>query len=334
MNGVSNSKGAVGIYDGIMLKFYAIPAKTDSGTGRVRFKIEKPVDSTGVMIRYKTSEWLDSHTCNSGYLVANIADDTAYKGVNQWYEATGLPLNQDLYFCAFPYKGSAYSSVKSENLTKCRAGGLLTEYTMDSVSGSTYNDTSGNNNHGTGTNLSSTTGLIGNSVKVGTGSVAQIDIPSSGWAAPTSDHSRTAVVWVKFSALGYKHVFIDIGSDYKYLSLITDSTLGFYYGSNIPGNVAIASLSSDIDSWVCLICKWDFENTKVILKVRRDRETAWRVAEKTTNLVVGNPLSCHALCSPVATHTDPNYFVDTFRQYNRVTADYEDDNFYNGGAGC
>ena len=28
------------------------------------------------------------------------------------------------------------------------------------------------------------------------------------------------------------------------------------------------------------------------------------------------------------------YIVDTFRQYNRVTTEYEYDAFYNGGAGC
>lgn len=160
MNGGTNSIAMP--YSGKMVQFYAIPAKTDSGTGRVRLKVEKPVGSTGVMIRYKTSAWVESDTRDTGTAVATITDDTAYKGVNQWYEATGLPLGQDLYFCAFPYRGNAYSSVKVENQARCRAGGLMAEWTMDSISGTTLTDTSGNGYNATISGATSVSAKVGN----------------------------------------------------------------------------------------------------------------------------------------------------------------------------
>ncbi len=147
-------------YTDDMDSFFAIPGTS----GKIRLKIKMPATADGAMIRRSTSAY-DGSGIAWGELVANITDDSAYDGDNEWYEdddgGAGLSNGTLYYYKAFPYLGGTYNAVDGGNETKAKAGGLIHEYTMDNIAGSTVVDEAGGANL-TASNVSYETGDVGN----------------------------------------------------------------------------------------------------------------------------------------------------------------------------
>ena len=149
-----------------MVTFFAIPG----ASGKVRLKLEMPEDANSVMIRYKTTAWESGDTYATGTSVATLTDN--YNLANEWYEVSELTNGTAYYFKAFPYNG-LYNSTIGENETICKAGGLIAEYTFDSVSGTTLYDTAGSIN-ATMSDVTLEAGTVGNKgVLNGTSSYAK-----------------------------------------------------------------------------------------------------------------------------------------------------------------
>ena len=147
-------------YTDDMDSFFAIPGTS----GKIRLKIKMPATADGAMIRRSTAPYDDSGI-TWGDLVANITDDSAYDGDNEWYKddngGAGLSNGTLYYYKAFPYLGGTYNTINGNNESSCKAGGLYLEYPYDSISGATLIDTSGNGHNATNTNVTTETGAIG-----------------------------------------------------------------------------------------------------------------------------------------------------------------------------
>ncbi len=155
LNGGRNSE-----YSDNMILFTAIPGKS----GTIRLRINPAATAEGVLIKRSTSPYDDSGI-SWGDEVIDITDWSDCDGNNEWYDdndgGTGLANGTRYYYKAFPYVGSTYNVADGHNETSCKAGGLLFEFTYDSISGSTLEDTSGNGNDGTNVNVSTDTGKVG-----------------------------------------------------------------------------------------------------------------------------------------------------------------------------
>jgi hypothetical protein len=321
MVGRTNSNGNPP-YRKNMIQFFVTPG----ASGKIRLKIEKPTDSSGVIIRYKTTPWASGDDRNTGTLVSGITDDTNYKGINQWYEITGLTNGTIYYFKAFPYKNESYNQVIGVNETVCKAGGLLCEITADSISGSTATDTSSNANNGTISGITATVGKVGNEF-VANGSNQYVSLPSAvGIAVGTA---QTIICWIKATSLP--------ASKYFYVKM---------YGAHIrlgiknTGEIFIYNGTSTLDTGIIIttgnhylaIVKWNGSN-QLTLKVRDVDDASWSTyTSSSAPASASSPFNIFGDASSDLTFNGAR--VDQFRILNRLTTDDEDNSYWNGGAGC
>lgn len=325
MNGVTSSSIAMP-YSGKMVQFYAIPAKTDSGTGRVRLKVEKPVGSTGVMIRYKTSAWVDTDTKDTGTLVANITDDTSYKGVNQWYEATGLTSGTVYYFKAFPYKEGVYNTIIGVNETACTAGTLSCELTADSISGSTVNDTSGNSYNGTiAGNITAAAGVVGNEfVKSNAAYTNTISIPTTFCRSNAQDQSYCC--WINVpTVVNDANAFVPKYQGARLVLAAASGKFAIEYNGVTVDDLLGETINANTDYFV--IVKFKASTNTITLKSRASNGGSWNTYTKVATPHNNAQNSLNILYTVVQT-------MDQWRYFSHVLTDAEDDNLYNGGAGC
>lgn len=319
-------------YTANMVKFFAIPGTT----GKVRLKVEKPADSIGVMIRYKTTAWSSGDTKDTGTLLATITDDSNYKDANEWYEVSGLTDGTAYYFKAFPFSSGSYNETIGVNETVCKAGGLVLEYTMDSVSGSTLYDTGGSQN-GTLSNITF------ESQKIGNGAVLASTPSLTGTFANAFGTIKEVNFWGAFnnSAFGYLFALytysnfslqnVTIGD-----STVTDLVISFNAsdGGYLAGKKITISKDTVMRNYSLV---WgnnalnDANFKAFINNVAQtlDSITTSGSAETPTNnnftIFKRNTLAQDYLT---------NSKTDQIRFFSRELESYERANLYNGGAGC
>lgn len=292
-------------YEGNMIEFFSIPG----ASGKIRLKVEKPIDADGVMLRHKTTAWANGDTKDTGTLVANITDDTNYKGANQWYESTGLTNGTAYYFKAFPHKSGAYNETIGQNETVCKAGSLFSEYTMDSISGSTINDTSGNSRNGSLGGCVSASATIGNGIdKASSATSAQIN------SFPSTPMSFSFII--KTNRNGYP--FYLYNGSYGLLSVNYNGSQIQFSGSS-PLSFSVASGST---------------NHFVVIIAGNTGTVYMNGANQGTYTMTTSGITYKYFCGANSSSDLSCGIVDQFRIYDRELELYEIANIYNGGAGC
>lgn len=306
-------------YYGEMLQFFAIPG----ASGQIRLKIQTPLDAEGAMVRYKTTPWDTSDGIATGTLVANITDDSAYKGANQWYTVTGLTNGTTYYFKAFPKKGHSYNAAPFVNETRCVAGGLYLEYTFDSISGNTILDTSGNGRNATASNVSYVQSLVGNGAK-GNGN-SYINMPTS------YPGNATFSVFIKpnedvLSLVGERRAISLIPKAQNNQFVLWAGKDTTYVGYKSNTFISFPIMSASERSFYCA------KNTGSIGKIRKNGGE-WTPISVSTSLTGSE--ACRLLADWGSSLTSYSYSeLDSFRIFDRELEDYEVDALYNGGAGC
>jgi hypothetical protein len=276
------------------------------------------------MIRYKLEPWAEGDTEATGTLVATITDDSAYKGMNQWYEAEGLTDGTAYYFKAFPHVGGQYNAVIGANEAVCRAGLLWLEYTFDADSGNQITDTSGNGRHATSVNVAHVQSLVGNGAK-GSGN-SYIIMPS------TCPANMTICLFVKPNedvAVGSgqrRAVNWMLGADLTVFSLFfgNDKTVVAPKGGDehdFP-----VEQSGDRSFWCA-------KSTGTVGKIRKNGEE-WKTVSTKAGIISGtSPGRLLASWNTTATwfsHAE----IEQFRVYSDELTEGEVNAVYNGGAGC
>jgi hypothetical protein len=302
-----------------MVTFFSIPG----ASGKVRLKLEMPEDASAVMIRYKTTAWASGDGIATGTLVDTLTDN--YNLANEWYEVSGLTNGTAYYFKAFPYNG-LYNTAIGENETVCKAGGLVSEYTADSVSGTTVNDTSGNGYNGTASSVDYVTGVVGNEFSFN----AKNDVITLPTAQAIGLADQSFCVWFNASAIGSRNIIIykDNGAELS-LEIGDDSKL--YVGNaGDPSRVLVSDDTYNTGVDYFAVVKFTASNKNCILKVRQKGAENWN--------------SYNAILSGILTHTNgfniSHYSgatygmtgtIDQFRYFNRVLTDDEDNSLYAEG---
>ena len=300
-----------------MLTAYAIP----SVSGAIRLKSEKPVGpTTKAMWRWKSTAWTTGDDETTGTLIVDMSSD--YKADNEWYEATGL-VNGTLYFIkAFPYKSSSYNTTIGENESNCKAGGLVHEYTMDSISGSTVNDTAGSNNI-TATNISYASGKVANA-SIFNGSSSYI-VANGVMTASQLDSDFTLEVWANADDLSAGIRQWIAFYQYRIILLSTSANvLRFVIGGTNEITHTITT-----GAYYHIIIKRDKINglSLIVNTVTEDTDSfTGNGASISRNTYIGRQ------DNSAIEHYDGK--LDQFRFYTRVLEDYEITNLYNGGNGC
>jgi|GEM_PF-667210 len=315
-----------------MAQFYAVPGTSN----RARLKVQFPAsgDADGVMLRHKTTAWGSGDDETSGTLIATITDDSSYKDANEWYEVSGLTNGNRVYFKAFPYKGSVYNTTIGANESSCKAGGLVHEYHMDSISGSTVNDTAGSQN-GTASNLSYVSGKVANAGDFnGTSSSINCGTPTdfnrtnkvlsgNGWAYE---------VWVYISAWGTNITdgsknFID--DRHGCICGVWTVGTGIISGIKYTGSYELTSKSGlSLNTWYhCVYNIYDDYTSELFVDgISADFNTNTTTP---TNFSLRIEIGSNQDSS---TYGDGN--IDQVRFYSRVLESYEITSLYNSGNGC
>ncbi len=301
-----------------MIQFFAVPG----ASGKIRLKIEKPLAASSVTIRYKTIPWVSADTINSGTFVANITDDTAYKGPNQWYEMPGLTNGTAYYFKAF----TAPNTLLGMNETVCKAGGLTVEYTFDNVSGTTVYDTSGNGKNGTLSNISMVPGKVGNAGKADGNGYCTVPTSAVNYTERTacffltpgtlrSGSQSTRIVELEGPGMTTGAMWVcNTDSSHLMLQAIGTATI------TIPVDI-------NAESWFAM------SNSGNVSKFYKDGSLLEaKTGTKTTNQFTDNPCIFNGR-SP-SSSIGSSSTIDQFRYFNRALEDYELANLYNNGKGC
>ena len=304
-----------------MESFFAIPGAST----KIRLKIDMPDSADGVMIRRSTSPY-DNSGITWGDEVANITDDTSYDGDNEWYEDAGLTNGTRYYYKAFPYKGSQYNETNAENETSSKAGGLLFEYTFDSVSGSTLYDTSGNAHHGINTNVTLESGLVGQrGVYNGSSSKSVINNCMS---ASQMDSDFTIAMVITVDSIGSEHVLWS-GHQYRGIWFSVDSSghlrLDLYDGS--PHQATSARVLSSGTIYRVIVTRSKSTGLKLYVNSIDDGSNSFT---GNANTYSGNTqLGMYTTAS-----TPHDGTIEQVRGWSRVLESYELSNLYNGGDYC
>jgi hypothetical protein len=314
-----------------MVQFFAMPGSS----GKVRIKVQKPSDAEEVMIRRKLSAWAPSDTKDTGTLVATITDDSNYKDANEWYEATGLSDGTAYYFKAFPYKGGSYNETIGANETICKAGGLVSEYSFDSVGGNTVNDTAAGLYNMTTASGASIGGKIGNAMQFN-GSSAYGTMNKS--ACPSG--AKTIIASLKYEG----------GID---PAILWDGNSSGTYNANVAMQFANSN-----GSIMCAAHSGSVYTYNIASDAQVPNDGAFHMISHTftgdtsangAKLYIDNVLHGSATSSSPTSITatadiylnkyanfaqNSNLKIDQLRFFNRVLESYELANIYNGGAGC
>jgi hypothetical protein len=307
-------------------QFFAIPGQS----GVVRLKIEMDPVMTSVMVRYKASPWIVGDTINTGTHVATLADDSNTSGDNQWLEVTGLEDGTEYFYKAFPASFGIINSDIGVNETKGIAGGLQAEWTGDSISGSTINDTSGNNRNITGINVTFVPGVVGNAIN-GNGN-AQARLLS---VSILNVANRSITAFIKFNLLGSSNqTLLDVDGHNAGLTASPGKMCRINYNG---ANQMIQILSGGSPSLTYNIR----ENVGDIYFISIINENG------VSSLYVNGELKISGIAgSGITTESAPtilslgintnhaNGWIDQLRVFNRALTDDEIKTLYNGGAGC
>ena len=313
-------------YTDNMDAFFAIPGAST----KIRLKIDMPDSADGVMIRRSTSPY-DNSGITWGDEVANITNDTSYDGDNEWYEDSGLTNGTRYYYKAFPYKGSVYNVTDGSNESSCKAGGLAHEYWFENNG----NDAVGSENL-TANNITYQSGLVGNEAVLAGGSGSYFST-----TAELFDNTvGTLIFSVSFDGFttgtAGDNIFdqsestgdgrrdgwgVDIFSDKLSVYQAADNYSGSWNRINFAYTFA-----TDGTRYICVLKR---NGNTFTLKINNVNISSTGSISTPTS---GNP----SLVGRASTGVD--YLDGTVDQMRiitgRITEDYEDTNFYNGGDYC
>jgi|GEM_PF-2989429 len=161
-------------------------------------QLELPDSATGAHLRRSSSgPYAGEGMNNWGDKVADMTDDTGYKGVNEWFidddGGQGLTDGVTYYYKAFPYNGSVvnetYNAENDVNVAKARAGLLEHDWNPKDASGSTLLDSAGS--------VDATLHNI--SIVPNAGILKDAFFGASGYAsiASLSTYDKTFCIWIK-----------------------------------------------------------------------------------------------------------------------------------------
>jgi hypothetical protein len=311
---------------GEMIQFFTIPgpSSADGVTGDIWIKVEKPVEASSVMIRYKTEPWTDDDNVDIGILVTTVTDDTPYRGPNQWFKATGLDVVPEYHFKAFPDGAWAPAGI---NETKCKAGGLVAEYTFDSISGTTLYDSSGNGYNAVLTNMLSEAGIIGEAGRsAGNGYVTA---PAEVIGVNKSGTTITGFLNIKNIAGSLANSIVTFAGP----APTSNAPMAIFFGQgtkfwlgNGAEDVEYSFANLELNTPTFFACGHNPSSTTYL--------SINNIGKKTqpfgTRYNYKNQLFVFDSDSRYYT----NGSLDQVRFWSRVLEDYELTNLYNGGAGC
>lgn len=245
---------------------------------------------------------------NFGALVAPTTTDDSGKGY-----AVGSRWTTSLaeYVC-LDKTANAAVWIKTGEKTLAPRNGLIAEYTMDSVSGTTLNDTSGNGNNGTITGATSVTGLVGNALLFGSNKYVSINISSP----------KSISLWAKApsSFVGHNTLVSGTTSDNDYvLDYQTTQKFTMYIGnsySNSLGDISVNEVFHVVLNYV------DSSNTDFFKN----------------GIYIGRFTKGLPTLGKIGTGYSPSVeywsgWIDQFRVYNRTLTQSEIETLYNGGVG-
>ncbi len=322
--------------------------------GQIRIKPDCPIDSDIVNFRGKTTPWTSDDDITSGYDCGTIntyASGTAYAendyvisagtvyrsllssntgndpsssptywidvsdlDNNEWYVCMGTSLRN--YFKAFPGKNGTYNDEFGQNESSAKAGGLIHEYTMDSVSGSTVYDTVGSKN-ALVSNITYTDGKVGNTA-IFNGSSSRLT-PSS----TISDSSDFSVsFWINLNNYGtFDGVFGNVGTGNPDM-YVTINGSGIVAQRWLAGSMSYSlDLCTDYHVIISNISGYMYLYINGLL-----------VSTSATDWSLDIGVIGRTYLNGAWQYLDGK--LDQFRVYNRALTLYEIQNLYNNGNGC
>ena len=298
--------------------------------------------------------------CPAGYVDISDTDemDTAFTGTIKSWNVCAKKENGTMV-CTHSLQGGELAAVivtpaatvtpiatSTPNPTPtpaCDTTGTLTNmlygyWKFDEPSGTTANDSSGNNNVGTLTNsparVGSTGGLVSALQFDGINDyVKTTNVPSF------SSNTMSLAAWIKSSGAGdssYENTIINIKESWDYYK--------FYWNNNssvvqcqidfvedvTPGNKAIIVVSAplSLNTWYHAICLYDGSAGRIYINGAASgtpESFAGTLSAPTREAFIGSLLGVIRYFNGV---------IDDVRIYNRALNTTERSNLYNGGVGC
>jgi|GEM_PF-6673211 len=314
-----------------MLSFFGIPRVSSAASLRVKM----PLDADGVMIRRKSgSAWTAGDDETTGTLVANITNDSSYDDNNEWYQATGLTNGNNVYFKAFPYKGSVYNTTIGVNETMVIPRVGISEWTGDNISGSSIIDDIGSHNL-TGINMTY------NLFKIANG----FDFSASGAYMRTAKYLPSTAItfntWVNFTNTGEKYLFGENNDPGDY------ANWGWLIGIDGSGDVYLRAGDGTFTATAATVNTGLSINTTYMLTIVFNRSTRnIKVYVDGTYIGTATESTSINMTNVVNLYFGLSYFVgglgyattasmklDQMRIYNIELAQADIDLLYNSGSG-
>jgi len=343
-----------------MQEFFAIPGRhTSAWTSSVQLKIEFPRLWTAPIHLWEGQyTWIEEgHPDNwlDGWVFmyrGQWNSDNSSKGPNQWatIETSRFDDNGQLgdriflvtsalwdidFYMAYNID-YIYAAFSNSNITRIHMGGLEVEYTMDSVSGTTVNDTSGNNRNATlnATNTIFVAGKVGNAMQVNTTTtlMANLGLTAGYNMFPNSDF--TVTFWVDtrvgnqiFSIIANTTNFdsaLQFSLRYNSTSglwITRSPTQGTYTDIAITPTIPLSAVQNR-EFFMCI--RRVGGNLQIRVDNHRMTVSAFNIENTNTRIfrlanVPANPMHGR---------------IDQVRMWSRSLEDFEVDNLYNGGKGC
>ncbi len=307
------------VYEEDMINFNVMPGTT----GKVRFKIKLPENALGVLLKYKTSQWVEGDDIETGIEIADLDTDDGYNGNNNWYECEILGADDNvltdgtlIYVKAFPYTSSHNETIGS-NEKQVTVGVLRHEWTADNIEGAS-NDSAG------------TKDLMLSSIGTESGHVGDTFVGSAGYATIPNDltisgNTLTFLLWHTgtntglFGHSSIQHVYGRIESNYMKLGARNYSGVFFETSYLInPGqyySVAVTTSGNDIE-----------------LYLDGELQTSVTVDSSLSRIISYIGRANYGITSNY--FIDMNCKMDQIRFFQGKLSESDIQNLHNGGIGC
>lgn len=232
------------------------------------------------------------------------------------------------------------------------ANNILAHYKFDEGAGGAIDSSAGGNtlNEYAGT-LASVSGKIGSARQIGNSKVFKIDDTA---VFEPQNGNFTFAFWYRYNGdladgeekyLISKLTFEEAGLQSYFVSVVHfGTTVGFQFAISEDGsafNLNYNQLSTGlvIGSWYCVVCRFDPNNGKYMLNVRKEGETEWledfdlyggSISDNASPFVVGGLINGSGVVGDTAPIAS---VIDELVVWDALLTDCQLDAFYNNGAG-
>lgn len=247
-----------------------------------------------------------------------IHDDASqgYAAASRWLDTT----NRIEYVCVDATTGAAiWLQISASRVPR---NGLIAEYTMDSIIGTTLYDTSGNGYHGTinGT-LTSVAGKVGNALSSG-GHTNYVLLPNAMGVMT----SQTYCVWFTAGVAGVRNIIVYFDQVPMLILEMTDANhLSVQYGSS---SFLVHADTMTTGTYYFVIVKYDASAQILYLKYRTESGN-WN----TTSVALASLSSRSNGMTLFHSAVGLQGAIDQFRYYSRALSEVEENILWNGGLG-